>query len=80
MFAVRNGLNNFLEGERGMPRLKPPFPAEKVIGPTNINNVETYANVAWILSNGGSLLPLWVPYQQRNQVFALAGRLSEADW
>ena len=45
-----------LEGERGMPRLKPPFPAEKGYWqkPTNINNVETYANVAWIIVNGGA--------------------------
>lgn len=38
-----------------MPRLKPPFPAAKGYWklPTNINNVETYANVAWIIANGG---------------------------
>lgn len=38
-----------------MPRLKPPFPAQKGYWqkPTNINNVETYANVAWIMLNGG---------------------------
>ena len=44
-----------LEGERGMPRLKPPFPAEKGYWqkPTNINNVETFANVPWIITNGG---------------------------
>ena len=44
-----------LEGERGMPRLKPPFPAAKGYWqkPTNINNVETYSNVTWIILNGG---------------------------
>ncbi|MBQ1690714.1 MAG: NADH-quinone oxidoreductase subunit F, partial [Firmicutes bacterium] len=44
-----------LEGERGMPRLKPPFPAAKGFWqkPTNINNVETWANVPWIITNGG---------------------------
>lgn len=44
-----------IEGERGMPRLKPPFPAQKGFWkkPTNINNVETLANVAWIIKNGG---------------------------
>ena len=43
-----------LEGERGMPRLKPPFPAQKGYWqlPTNINNVETFANVPWIIKNG----------------------------
>ncbi|HEY9843011.1 MAG TPA: NADH-quinone oxidoreductase subunit NuoF [Candidatus Obscuribacterales bacterium] len=44
-----------LEGKRGYPRLKPPFPA--VAGlfgcPTIINNVETIANVPWIIANGG---------------------------
>ncbi|MBR6733936.1 MAG: NADH-quinone oxidoreductase subunit F, partial [Kiritimatiellae bacterium] len=45
-----------LEGNRGMPRLKPPFPAEKgyTQAPSNINNVETFANVAWIILNGGA--------------------------
>ncbi|MDR2727319.1 MAG: NADH-quinone oxidoreductase subunit NuoF [Deltaproteobacteria bacterium] len=44
-----------LEGERGMPRLKPPFPAQKGFWqkPSNINNVETYANVPWIFSHSG---------------------------
>ena len=43
-----------IEGERGMPRSKPPFPANKGLfgKPTLINNVETYANVAGILLNG----------------------------
>ena len=41
-----------LEGERGMPRLKPPFPAERGYfkSPTNINNVETLANVPYIIA------------------------------
>ena len=45
-----------LEGSRGMPRLKPPFPAERGFtgAPSNINNVETFANVAWILTHGGA--------------------------
>jgi NADH-quinone oxidoreductase subunit F len=45
-----------LEGKKGYPRLKPPFPA--VVGlwgkPTIINNVETIANIPWIVSNGGA--------------------------
>jgi NADH-quinone oxidoreductase subunit F len=44
-----------LEGKKGYPRLKPPFPA--VVGlwgkPTIINNVETIANIPWIIQNGG---------------------------
>ena len=45
-----------LEGERGMPRLKPPyFPAAKglYMQPTIVNNVETLSNVPWIVINGG---------------------------
>ena len=48
-------LINSLEGKRGWPRLKPPFPA--AIGafglPTIVNNVETIADVPWIVNNGG---------------------------
>jgi NADH-quinone oxidoreductase subunit F len=44
-----------LEGKKGYPRLKPPFPA--IVGlwgkPTVINNVETIANIPWIVENGG---------------------------
>ncbi|MBQ1545132.1 MAG: NADH-quinone oxidoreductase subunit F, partial [Clostridia bacterium] len=45
-----------LQGQRGMPRLKPPFPAQAGYWykPSNINNVETYANVPWIINNGGA--------------------------
>ncbi len=46
---------NSLEGKRGWPRLKPPFPAS--VGafglPTLVNNVETLADVPWIVANGG---------------------------
>jgi NADH-quinone oxidoreductase subunit F len=45
-----------LEGERGYPRLKPPFPATHGLFqcPTVVNNVETIANVPWIIANGGA--------------------------
>jgi len=44
-----------IEGKRGMPRPRPPFPAVKGLWgrPTNINNVETYATIPHILRNGG---------------------------
>ena len=47
-------LMNSVEGKRGQPRIKPPFPAERGIfgKPTNINNVKTYAFVPLILRNG----------------------------
>ncbi|MDP4265973.1 MAG: NADH-quinone oxidoreductase subunit NuoF [Bacteroidota bacterium] len=49
------GLIESLEGKRGNPRLKPPFPAlNGLFGfPTIINNVETLATVPWIINNGG---------------------------
>lgn len=48
-------LLNSLEGKRGHPRIKPPFPAvEGLYGcPTVVNNVETLATVPWIITNGG---------------------------
>ncbi|MBI2429965.1 MAG: NADH-quinone oxidoreductase subunit NuoF [Ignavibacteriales bacterium] len=49
-----SALMNSLEGERGYPRVKPPFPAQKGLWgmPTTINNVETMANVPLILNKG----------------------------
>ncbi len=69
-----------LEGQRGMPRLKPPFPAEKgyLKKPTNINNVETYANVAWIISNGGAAFAaMGTEKSAGTKVFALAGKIKK---
>ena len=69
-----------LEGERGMPRLKPPFPAEKGYWqkPTNINNVETYANVAWIIVNGGAAFgAMGTEKSKGTKVFALAGKIKK---
>ncbi len=69
-----------LEGERGMPRLKPPFPAAKGYWklPTNINNVETYANVAWIINNGGQAFADRGATQSKgSKVFALAGKIKK---
>ena len=69
-----------LEGERGMPRLKPPFPAAKGYWklPTNINNVETYANVAWIMLNGGQAFAARGSEKSNgSKVFALAGKIKK---
>lgn len=69
-----------LEGERGMPRLKPPFPAAKGYWqkPTNINNVETYANVAWIIVNGGEAFgSMGTEKSKGTKVFALAGKIKK---
>lgn len=67
-----------LEGKRGMPRLKPPFPAEKGYEnkPSNINNVETFANVAWIIENSGSAFAeMGTENSKGTKVFALTGKI-----
>lgn len=67
-----------LEGERGMPRLKPPFPAQKGYWdkPTNINNVETIANVPFILNNGGAKYAEYGTEKSKGtKVFALTGKI-----
>ena len=68
-----------LEGERGMPRLKPPFPAQKGYWaqPSNINNVETYANVPWIIRQGGEAFAvLGTESAKGTKVFALTGKIA----
>lgn len=69
-----------LEGERGMPRLKPPFPAQKGLWqePTNINNVETFANVPYIIRRGGDAFSsLGTEKSKGTKVFALAGKIKK---
>ena len=69
-----------LEGERGMPRLKPPFPAQKGYYdyPTNINNVETLANVPWIMLQGGKTFSdLGTEKSNGTKVFALTGKIKK---
>ncbi len=61
-----------------MPRLKPPFPAQKGFWqrPSNINNVETFANVAWIINNGGeAFAAMGTETSKGTKVFALAGKI-----
>ena len=69
-----------LEGKRGMPRLKPPFPAQKgyMDEPSNINNVETFANVAWIMNNGGeAFAAMGTADSKGTKVFALTGKIKK---
>jgi len=69
-----------IEGERGMPRIRPPFPAESgVFGqPTNNNNVETYANVPWIINNGGQTYRSYgTEKSPGTKVFSLAGKVAK---
>ncbi len=67
-----------LEGQRGMPRLKPPFPAQSgyMNKPSNINNVETFANVTWIINNGGeAFAAIGTETSKGTKVFALTGKI-----
>ena len=67
-----------LEGKRGMPRLKPPFPAQAgyMDAPSNINNVETFANVSWIINNGGAAFAaMGTENSKGTKVFALTGKI-----
>jgi NADH-quinone oxidoreductase subunit F len=68
-----------IEGRRGMPRLRPPYPAESGLWgkPTLINNVETYAVVPWIIRNGaGAFARLGTGNSRGTKVFALAGKVA----
>ena len=65
-----------LEGRRGMPRLRPPFPAQSGLQgrPTLINNVETLAQVPWILRHGAAAFAgIGTAGSKGTKVFALAG-------
>jgi NADH-quinone oxidoreductase subunit F len=68
-----------IEGERGMPRLRPPFPGQSGLfgKPTTINNVETLASVPWIIRNGADAYALIGTEKSKGtKVFALAGKIS----
>ena len=69
-----------LEGERGMPRLKPPFfPAAKglYLQPTIVNNVETLSNVPWIIAEGGDAFrDLGAPTSTGMRMFAVSGHVN----
>jgi NADH:ubiquinone oxidoreductase subunit F (NADH-binding)/(2Fe-2S) ferredoxin/NAD-dependent dihydropyrimidine dehydrogenase PreA subunit len=67
-----------IEGRRGMPMPRPPFPAVQGLWgkPTNINNVETWANVAQIIVNGGAwYASMGTEKSKGTKVFALTGKV-----
>ena len=67
-----------LEGKRGTPRLRPPYPAEEGYHgfPTLVNNVETLACVPWILRHGAAAFAaIGTPTSKGTKVFALAGKI-----
>jgi NADH:ubiquinone oxidoreductase subunit F (NADH-binding)/NADH:ubiquinone oxidoreductase subunit E/Pyruvate/2-oxoacid:ferredoxin oxidoreductase delta subunit len=70
-----------IEGKRGMPRLRPPFPAQEGLwgAPTLINNVETLSMVPWILRNGAQKFASYGTRTSKGtKVFALAGKVRRA--
>ena len=70
-----------IEGKRGEPRPRPPFPAVKGLWgqPTVLNNVETYANIAAIINNGGDWFADYGNEKSKGtKVFALAGAIKNA--
>lgn len=72
-------LLNSIEGKRGMPRPRPPFPAVKGLWgkPTLINNVETYANIPYIILNGADwFTAIGTEKSKGTKVFALGGKIN----
>lgn len=73
------GLLASIEGQRGMPRYRPPFPAEEGLNgsPTLINNVETYSCLPWIFRHGADeFAGLGTDHSKGTKVFSLAGKVA----
>jgi len=67
-----------IEGERGMPRSRPPFPAVKGLWgkPSNVNNVETFANLPMIILNGADwYASIGTEKSKGTKIFALSGKV-----
>lgn len=73
-------LLNSIEGRRGEPRLKPPFPAVEGLyaRPTIVNNVESLSNVPWIVANGGAAYAAIGPERSAGtRMFSLSGHVNK---
>ena len=69
-----------IEGKKGQPRFKPPFPASYgVFGkPTNVNNTESYASIPWILEHGGAAFQaLGVENSGGSKIFSVSGHVEK---
>ncbi len=69
-----------IEGKKGQPRFKPPFPASYgVFGkPTNVNNTESYTSVPWIMQHGGqAFLELGVANSGGTKIFSISGHVEK---
>jgi NADH-quinone oxidoreductase subunit F len=74
-------LMSSIEGKRGTPKVRPPYPAVKGLfgKPTNINNVETFASVPWIILNGPEKYAAYGTEKSKGtKVFAIAGKARKA--
>jgi bidirectional [NiFe] hydrogenase diaphorase subunit len=72
-------LLNSIEGNRGMPRLRPPYPAQSGLfeKPTLVNNVETFANIPGIINDGGAWFSrIGTEKSKGTKVFALTGKIN----
>lgn len=68
-----------VEGKRGLPIMRPPYPAEKGLNekPTLINNTETFASVPWIINNGADKFSeIGTENSKGTKVFALTGKIN----
>ena len=68
-----------IEGKRGMPTARPPFPAQQGLDskPSNINNVETFANIPLIISNGAAWYSeVGTEKSKGTKIFSLAGKVN----
>ncbi|MEY3201142.1 MAG: hypothetical protein RIR70_692 [Pseudomonadota bacterium] len=68
-----------IEGKKGQPRFKPPFPASFGLygKPTTINNTETFAAVPWVIQNGGqAFLDLGKPNNGGTKIFSVSGHVN----
>ncbi len=68
-----------IEGKKGQPRFKPPFPASFGLygKPTTINNTETFAAVPWIINNGGQwFLDIGKPNNGGTKIFSVSGHVN----
>ncbi len=73
------GLISSLEGKKGQPKLKPPFPAVSgyLARPTIVNNTETLAAVPWIITNGGKAYRQWgTEKSPGTKLFSISGALN----
>ncbi len=74
------GLIESLEGKKGQPRIKPPFPAvEGLFGsPTIVNNVKTISHIPWIVENGGeAFAKIGTPESTGTNIFGVSGHVNQ---